>query len=246
MKITVMSYNIHKGYDWRGSKFILQEIKQAIDEVGADICLLQEVVGSSLHGETSKQSLSENQFEFLADSVWHHYSYGRNAVFPNRHHGNVTLSKFPIVEYLNHDISTNKLERRGILYTKLQLPHGKHLHLFNTHLNLLEKSRLRQTEMICELIGQIVGDEPFLLAGDFNDWTGKVSKRVSGLLSCTHAVLGGKFKTATFPSFRPVFSLDRLFYRGGEMAEGQILKGPPWDKLSDHLPIVVRVHGLEV
>ena len=44
-------------------------------------------------------------YEFLADTIWSQYAYGRNAVYDNGDHGNALLSKFPITHYENHDIS---------------------------------------------------------------------------------------------------------------------------------------------
>lgn len=49
-------------------------------------------------------------YEFLADTMWSDYAYGRNAVYPEGHHGNAVLSRFPIEYYENRDISVGNGE----------------------------------------------------------------------------------------------------------------------------------------
>ena len=61
-------------------------------------------------------------YEFLADSIWPQFAYGRNAVYPKGHHGNAVLSKFPIVRYENHDVSIGGPEKRGLLHCVLRVP----------------------------------------------------------------------------------------------------------------------------
>jgi len=77
--LKVLTYNIHKGFNSTNRHFILHDIKESIRQVNADIVLLQEI-----HGEKniSKKRFddwpSNNQFEFLADEVWHHHAYAKN------------------------------------------------------------------------------------------------------------------------------------------------------------------------
>ncbi|MBC7742165.1 MAG: EEP domain-containing protein, partial [Bdellovibrionaceae bacterium] len=61
MKLKILSYNIHKGFDWGKRNYFLQE-----------------VVGQS--DKYKEKGLIDTQFEFLADSIWEHYSYARNAL----------------------------------------------------------------------------------------------------------------------------------------------------------------------
>ena len=52
-------------------------------------------------------------YEFLADTMWSDYAYGRNAVYPEGHHGNAVLSRFPIEHYENRDVSVGESENAG-------------------------------------------------------------------------------------------------------------------------------------
>ncbi|WP_254807281.1 endonuclease/exonuclease/phosphatase family protein [Xanthomonas campestris] len=61
-------------------------------------------------------------YEYLAETLWPQFSYGRNAVYPHGHHGNAVLSKFPISSFANHDVSVPGHEPRGVLHSVLQVP----------------------------------------------------------------------------------------------------------------------------
>ncbi len=145
MKLRVLSYNIHKGFNLGRSRFILDQIKSSIELVSADIVFLQEV-----HGHTEKTTAkikawpTSSQFEYLADKVWSHFAYGKNAVYKEGHHGNAVLSKFPILKHENIDISTNRFEKRGLLHVEIFVPGSsgeaaKQIHLINLHLNYMKE-----------------------------------------------------------------------------------------------------------
>jgi endonuclease/exonuclease/phosphatase family metal-dependent hydrolase len=248
MKINVLSYNIHKGFNWLNSAEVLAEIRDAIRSVDADICCLQEILGegrvspliAKLKGNNSIVQ-PETQLEYLADTIWKHYSYGKNAVFPNRHHGNAILTKYPVLEFENIDLTQNQWEMRGLLYCKINLEEaGKVCHFFNTHLNLLEKSRLKQVELIIRTVQALPRDEPLILAGDFNDWTGQISEILKTRTNLQEVHFPHRKKVATFPSFFPMLQLDRIFYRGCNLLDMEVLDSEPWMDLSDHIPLFAQ------
>lgn len=248
MKFRLLSYNIHKGF-CLFQNFTLPAIKRAIQDTNVDFCLLQEVVGDNTpFRQKIKDWPTEPQFEFLADSVWPHFKYGKNAVFPDRHHGNAILSKYPIQSSHNLNISTNRFEQRGLLHCSIEIPaeipgqNGLILNLLNTHLNLMHGARLKQTERIIQWIEQNIDPQsPTLLAGDFNDWQGALSSHFHNRLSlheCFLSSRGGHAKT--FPSHLPILSLDRVYSRAVRITSQETLTGAPWSGLSDHLPLIVE------
>lgn len=243
MKIKVLSYNIHKGFDLWG-RFSLEKMKEALLSTHADVLLLQEVVGENKDLlQHFKTAPNERQFEYLADTVWPHYSYGKNAVFPARHHGNAILSKFPILTYHNLDISTNRYESRGLLHAEIDLvPLGKRLHLFNTHLNLLKGSRINQIRNVISWIRkQLHSDTSFLLAGDFNDWSENLTELLESDLKAVEVFQRTAGAHArTYPAVWPQLRLDRIYFRGLQPKSAKVLKGPPWTQLSDHLPLLAE------
>lgn len=240
--LQVITYNIHKGLNTWGFKHVLKQMKQMLVETKVDICLLQEVEGQNSTRET------EVQFEFLADTVWTYYSYGQNATFPSRHHGNAILSRFPILEQSNHSLTLHSLEQRGFQHCVIGLPDfpdreikENKLHIINTHLNLRNKDRLVQIQKILDHIEKnIPAHEPFILGGDFNDWNLQVAKTIEQRLSIqdSHQFLH-KTVAKTFPSFLPLASLDRLYFRHLKPHKAEVLKEQGWSNLSDHAPLRV-------
>lgn len=227
MDLTVLSYNIHKGFDFLSRKLVLTEIRALLRDTRADIVCLQEVLGAhQVHGA---------QMEFLADSVWTHYSYGKNAVYEEGHHGNCILSKYPITETHNHDLSQHRYERRGLLMAKIGVPEsGTTFSVLTTHLNLLERHRTRQVPLILDAI-KLHGLEkgPLLLCGDFNDW--RNSLRVGEKLELSEVPA-----QSSFPSIYPCLPLDRVYYRDFGLVEHKVLSSNALRKLSDHLPVLVK------
>jgi endonuclease/exonuclease/phosphatase family metal-dependent hydrolase len=243
MRIRILSYNIHKGFSIGNRDFILNDIKQALRDLNADILFLQEVLGD--HNDKKCKIpdwQTAIQFEYLADSVWPHFAYGKNAIYPEGHHGNAILSKFPITDWSNHVISTNTFEHRGLLKAKIHIPTtGQEIILANTHLNLTQHGRDQQVKMIIkELLPDI--PKPFILVGDFNDWNQKITPHIEGQLAAREAFqfLHGKYPK-TFPSFMPTLSLDRVYCHKMTPLKAQALTEKHWKKLSDHLPLYVEL-----
>jgi endonuclease/exonuclease/phosphatase family metal-dependent hydrolase len=244
MKLRVLSYNIHKGFNTTGFKFTLHAIREALRETGADLMLLQEVVGENQKFQQSIENWPiQAQFEFLADSIWPHYSYGKNAVFTERHHGNAILSRFPIIMQENINISTNAWEQRGLLHCEVAIPELEDtLHVFNVHLDLLEKGRKTQLQKIVERAKSHVPlDTPFILGGDFNDWSESLHPMCVEHLGAyeSHSAVHNKL-AKSFPSFYPQLPLDRLYFKHLKIISSTTLTARKWTELSDHLPLLVE------
>ena len=249
MNIKLISYNIHKGFDLGNREFLLAEMKKYLHHLQPDLVFLQEVVGDHRHQKMRIENWPTNtQFEFLADEIWPHFAYGKNAVYDDGHHGNAILSKFPLVSWDNTDLSTNNLEFRGLAHGKILIPEtGQGLDVFCTHLNLLQGARFRQLKKIIETIkAKVPIDAPMILAGDFNDWTGALCKPLLQELNLREAFTVIRGSTAkTFPAFWPKLGLDRIYFRNLEVVDVKVLESGSWAKLSDHLPIWASLKLLE-
>ena len=166
--LTVMTVNTHKGFTTFNRKFILPELRDAVRKVGADEVFLQEVLGThEEHGKKVNGWPELPHYEFLADSIWPQFAYGRNMVYPKGHHGNAIMSKFPIVNYQNHDVSITGPEKRGLLHCVLQVPdHAHEVHAICVHLGLAEAHRLQQLDLLCEIVRtEVPADAPLIVAG---------------------------------------------------------------------------------
>jgi endonuclease/exonuclease/phosphatase family metal-dependent hydrolase len=240
--IRVLSYNIHKGFHGLGFKRVLDGIRQAIEQVHADLVFLQEVRGEDLSdGGTS-------QFEYLADRLWPHYAYGKNAVTTSGHHGNAVLSRFPISAWENVDVSKNPMESRGILHAEIEIPGQETpVHLACLHLSLFEKARQAQLLSLCRQIrSRTETKQPLIVAGDFNDWRETATPILARHLELREAFLERTGTHArTFPSFLPWLKLDRLYYRSFRCVSASEPGGSPWRSLSDHAPLLVELELIE-
>ncbi|MCJ1887131.1 endonuclease/exonuclease/phosphatase family protein [Pseudomonas sp. LA21] len=240
MTLRVLTVNTHKGFNAFNRRFILHELRDAVRATGADLVFLQEVHGEhQLHASRNANWPPTPQYEFLADSMWPAFAYGRNAVYPEGHHGNALLCRLPIQEYVNRDISIAGNEQRGLLHARIALPEQRSLHAVCVHLGLREGQRQRQLRLLCALIGELPADAPLVVAGDFNDWR----CRASGILAhCgLRPVFGQGGEPRSFPARWPVLRLDRIYVRNLAVNSSEVLNRRPWPHLSDHLPLLAEV-----
>lgn len=243
MQLRVATYNIHKGVvrELFGLRrvSIVHALRSRLHELDADLIFLQEVQGrNEQHANRFEQWPGEPQDEFLARSptLKHTFesAYGRNASYLHGHHGNALLSRFPIVRKENRDFSDHALEKRGVLHCVVRVD-KRNVHCFVIHFGLFARSRERQAEALIEWINREVPQRaPLLIAGDFNDWRDRLSRRLIDSVGVTE-VMGG---ARTFPALVPWLRMDRIYQRGFRVHRADVLKGPEWARLSDHAPLV--------
>ena len=69
--LRVLSLNAHKGFTLFNRRFILQELREAVRAVAADLVFLQEVIGTHAHhARRHKNWPALPQYEYLADTLW--------------------------------------------------------------------------------------------------------------------------------------------------------------------------------
>lgn len=168
--IRVVSYNIHKGRSALGRRESLHELRLGLYGLRPDLVFLQEV-----QGRNDAASVLDQQHESLAAALRLQVAYGRNAVRERSDHGNALLSRFPILDYENQDISDHRLEQRGLLHARVDVD-GTDVHCFVVHLGLFSGSRTRQVLALTQRIAaQVPEGAPLIIAGDFNDWSDKLA-----------------------------------------------------------------------
>ena len=239
--IKILTYNIHKGFDRYNRDFVLHRIKDHLQNADVDVVLLQEIQGRHLHHENRISAWPDvSQFEYLADSIWPHFAYGKNAIYRKGHHGNAILSKFKIADWSNLNLSRFKRASRSLLHGMIELPDNSGLlHLLCVHLDLIGFERKRQLrELKHYMDSSINAADPVILGGDFNDWHGGLGRIVETQLGLQEAFRETTGKYAkTFPSHWPMFRMDRIYYRGINLLDSHCMERQPWDELSDHLPL---------
>ncbi len=237
-EIKIVTLNMQKGWSFGKRKSTVNDIRKKIIESEASIVCLQEVMGSITNLG------NQAQFEYLADGIWAHFAYGKNAIYSRGHHGNAILSQFPFDRYENVDISNHKLERRGALHGVIHWPDDptRELHLITVHLDLTSWGRRRQVDRVCKWIEKNVGiDLPLILCGDFNDWGEQFSAVLSERLGLAEAFLGQYGSHAkTYPTVFPFLKLDRIYFRNLKLIEAKRLDESDWHNLSDHLGLMAK------
>lgn len=240
---TLLTLNVHQAFSAFQRRPILDELREAIGGVSADVVCLQEVGG---HDPLSRRHAAwpdAPHYEVIADTLWPQFAYGRNAVYPDGHHGNAVLSKFPIARFLNHDVSVANAEQRGMLWCTLDVPgQSMQVHVICVHLGLRESQRQRQMVALCDLIeAGIPADAPLLVAGDFNDWRRRADDILARCALREAFVATSGRSARTFPARWPLLPMDRIYVRNARIEQAQVLSGRPWSHLSDHAALRVRV-----
>ncbi len=244
-RLKILSLNTHKGFSSFNARFVLHELRQAIRSISADLVFLQEVQGEHSTKATKHIGWPDAaQYEFLADKIWKEFAYGKNSVYPEGHHGNAILSKFPILAYRQMDLTNYKLEQRGFLHCEIEIPKRKIiLHSICVHLGLLTRHRKKQFQKIVHYIHEkIPKDAPLIVAGDFNDWSQKAQKEFAEPLGMIEAFATAHGKLPkSFPAFLPILKLDRIYLRGIRPRSAKVYFEGHWANLSDHAALFTEV-----
>lgn len=236
LRLRVATYNIHKcrGLDGR---MLPSRIAKVLKEVDADVIALQEVLNHPGKTRTHHQS------EFIAGELGMHSCMGTNRELRGGTYGNATLSRFPILDFSNYDISVTRREPRGCLRADIELNGQFLLHLFNVHLGTSYRERREQARKLCTpelLLNPAWKGSPIVL-GDFNEWTRGLATR----LLAQHFQNVKVEKTLpfmqTYPWFFPFLHLDHIYFEQGlELKSMRLHRSRTALIASDHLPIVAE------
>lgn len=241
----IATYNIHKGFSFFKRRMVIHEVREHLRALNADLVFLQEVHGG--HARHARRFLNwpqQPQYEFLADSIWTDFAYGRNAVYDAGHHGNAILSRFPIARWDNEDISEHRFESRGLLHCEIK-PAGwdTAVHCVCVHLGLMAHHRGRQMRALRARVERLVQhDAPLIIAGDFNDWARQAHNELArplGLKEVFEHTYGRPARS--FPAALPLFQLDRIYVRGFGVRQARVHHGHPWARISDHAALTASI-----
>ncbi|MBS4095814.1 MAG: endonuclease/exonuclease/phosphatase family protein [Sulfuricella sp.] len=236
--LKIVTHNIHKGFSQFNRHMMLHDLRANLRATQADVVFLQEVVGAHDGHPARYANYPElSQYEFLAESVWEDYAYGKNAVYPAGHHGNAILSRYPIAAWENLDVSAHRFEQRGLLHCEIEAPGWRDkLHCLCVHFGLFARGRRRQLAWLRERIRrEVPSHAPLVIAGDFNDWGGEACDILAHDLHLTEAFSALEGRPAkSYPAALPLFRLDRIYVRGVHVKSAEVLSGRPWSRISDH------------
>lgn len=234
--IRILSYNVHScvGTDRRLDP---GRVADMIAQIAPDIIGLQELdVGR-------KRSGGIDQAEAIASRLKMDFQFHPALSVEEERYGDALLTAFPM-RLRRAGALASIGEPRGALWAEIDI-HGMPVQVFNTHLGLLRRDRLRQAR---ELIGPDwighpdVKAKPTILIGDFNSIP--ASGAYKTLAARMHDVRqhAGGFARPTFPSRFPLLRLDHIFVSGGpRILTAEAISSPLAKRASDHLPLLATV-----
>jgi endonuclease/exonuclease/phosphatase family metal-dependent hydrolase len=236
--IKVATYNIHKGVQGigPGRRLEIHNLGHAVEQLDADIVCLQEVRKLHAREEQFFTRWPElPQAEFLAPEGYEAV-YQTNARTRHGEHGNALLSRWPVMTHGHEDCSDHRFEQRGILHVHVHAM-KRDIHVIVLHLGLIPGSRVRQVEQLGRFIErEIPKRAPLVVAGDLNDWGGKLRPAMKEL--GLRDFIGER--ALTYPSRLPLAQLDYVYARGLKPVGLLIPRGRIWWRMSDHLPLVAE------
>ncbi len=236
--LSIATWNIHKGFSQFNRRMMVHELRERLRALDADIVFLQEVQGRhERHAINHDNWPSEPQHEFLAEGVWANHAYGHNMVYDHGHHGNAILSRFPILDSHNQDVTRLRFEKRGLLHSTIAVPNlATPLHCVCAHLSLFGRSRRHQLlALAMHIEAHVPHNAPLIIAGDFNDWRGRACELIAPRLGLTEVFSGKEAQLSrSYPAALPIFRLDRIYARGLRTEACAVHHGSPWSTISDH------------
>lgn len=232
MPIRILCYNIHGGYD-RDGRRDLKRLHRLMEDYAIDIGVFQEIETRPSRGGTIED------INTIAGIERPHRLPALTLSEEGGWYGNLIVSRFPILRAVVHDLETTPfLEPRNAADALIETP-AFLLRLIGTHLSLSPWERWSEVRNLVRLIDAVEDTEknPLLLMGDLNEWrpTSRLLKHLNSIL--TPAPCG-----ATFPSFLPIFKLDRVWSDNlSSPISVDRLKTAHTQKLSDHLPLIIEL-----
>lgn len=236
--LRIATYNIHKGVQGVGPvrRLEIHNLGHAVEQLDADIVCLQEV--RKLHRREERYFTrwpELPQAEFLCPEGYCAV-YQTNATTRHGEHGNALLSRWPVALHAHEDMSDHRFEQRGLLHVPVRVGR-RDVHVIVLHLGLIPQSRTRQIEQVGRYIErEIPRTAPVIVAGDLNDWGGKLRAAMSKL--------GFKDfideRALTYPSRLPLAQLDYIYARGLKPTGTEVPRGRIWWRMSDHLPLIAE------
>jgi endonuclease/exonuclease/phosphatase family metal-dependent hydrolase len=210
-----------------------ERIIDVLAGIDADLVALQEVVGPGTRGVSHAEVIGA-----ALGMGW-----VMAPVRPLRGHqfGNVVLSRLPVRQHVQYDLSWRTCEPRGC--QRVDVAVGQQtLHLYNVHFGTAIRERHFQAERLASIVHDRRVHGPKLVLGDFNEWmrglaTALLSERLESIDLRTHLN-----RRRTYPGFFPILHLDHIYYQGRvHIVRVKLPRTRRSLMASDHLPLVAEI-----
>ena len=228
--LRIATYNIHRsrGMDRR---VMPSRIADVLREIDADVIALQEVVGAGPSGSGQAEEIGAALgMGWVMDPVRHL----RQHLF-----GNVVMSRYPIVNHAQYDLSWRTCESRGCHRADLDIGEGRLLHIYNVHLGTAVLERRYQAPRLAAFVHDHRVTGPKIILGDFNEWMRGLATRTLSSLFKSIDIQAHLRRRRTYPGLFPVVHLDHIYYEGQvDVSRVDLVRTRRALMASDHLPLV--------
>ena len=238
MLLRVLTYNIHKCIGALDGRYRPERIAEVVRHHDPDIVFLQEV------DQGARRSRRDKQIDVLGDLLGlRHRAFIPNVkVIGGGEYGNGLLSRFPLADVRNLDLTLPPKKRRSAIHARCRLRLGRHartVHLFGMHLGLSGIERRLQLRMFLESaeLRRLHARTPVIVAGDLNDVWGTLGPKVF-----TPAGFRGAQRLRSFPAYAPLRALDGIHVRGAiDLIDVRTSRLAVAREASDHLPVIAEM-----
>lgn len=231
--VRVATYNIHRarGLDRRTRP---ERIAAVLAAIKPDVVALQEVIGPGLSGA--------GHAEAIGAALGMGWIMAPTRELRRHQFGNVVLSRYPIREHSQVDLSWKTCEPRNSQRAVIDLGHGRLLQVYNVHLGTALLERRYQAPKLASWIRDQRPHGPKIVLGDFNEWgRGLVSDVLAARLESVDLFAYLK-RRRTYPGFFPVLHLDHIYFEGGiDILRVDLPRTRLSLVASDHVPLVADI-----
>ncbi|HWU85634.1 MAG TPA: endonuclease/exonuclease/phosphatase family protein [Kofleriaceae bacterium] len=238
MRLRVLSYNIHKCIGGLDRRYEPGRVADVIRRLETDVVMLQEVDAGVTRSRLDKQVDLLGEELGMPHRAW----YPNVNVRGGGQYGNAILSRYPIIESANIDLTLRFKKRRSVLHGVIRVRHDdvdRTVHVFNMHLGLARYERRRQLDrfLASHPFSHLHHDTPVVVGGDLNDVYGGL-----GEILVPAGFRGIERRPLTFPAWGPLRPLDAIFVRGDvdflrlSRCDSELAR-----RASDHRPLVADV-----
>ena len=211
-----------------------ERISDVLKDLGADIIAMQEVVGPGM--------MSAGHAEGFGAALGMGWVMAPTRELRRHQFGNVVLSRLPIRDHTQHDLSWKSSEPRNSQRVEIETPHGC-VQIFNVHLGTALLERKYQASRLATWVHERRPSGPKIVLGDFNEWlrrgpaTNILEARLKSVDLTPYLP-----KRRSYPGLFPLVHLDHIYHLGAvEIRKVELVRTRKALIASDHLPLVADV-----
>jgi endonuclease/exonuclease/phosphatase family metal-dependent hydrolase len=231
--LRVVTYNIHRcrGMDRRTRP---ERIAAVLATIDPDVAALQEVIGPGPSGT--------GHAEALGAALGMGWVMAPARELRRHQFGNVVLSRYPIREHAQHDLSWKTCEPRCSQRVAIDLAGLGTLQVFNVHLGTAILERRDQARRLATWVHDRRVPGPKLVLGDFNEWSRGIAEDILAERLESVDLYPHLKRRRTYPGFFPVLHLDHIYFAGDvEVRRIELPRTRLAMVASDHLPLVADI-----